>query len=82
MSGDAADSTDTRHEPDQVEPGKEGLGCRGQEMEGKKRKKKLKKENVGAGSFSPCFFFSAPVAAVAAWELIRNVLRARIALVS
>lgn len=26
MSGDAADSTDTRHEPDQVEPGKEGLG--------------------------------------------------------
>lgn len=26
MSGDAADSTDTRHEPDQVEPGKEGPG--------------------------------------------------------
>uniref|UniRef100_A0A8C8ACR0 POU domain protein n=1 Tax=Otus sunia TaxID=257818 RepID=A0A8C8ACR0_9STRI len=30
MSGDAADSTDTRHEPDQVEPGKEGPGCGGQ----------------------------------------------------
>lgn len=81
MSGDAADSTDTRHEPDQVEPGKEGLGWQGHQREGKEKEKKIKKGNVGAGSFSPCFF-SAAVAAVAAWELIRNVLRARIALVS
>lgn len=35
MSGDAADSTDTRHEPDQVEPGKEGLGHGGAPREGK-----------------------------------------------
>lgn len=53
-----------------------GRGTRGREK--KRKKKKIKKGNVGAGSFSPCFFS----AAVAAWELIRNVLRARIALVS
>lgn len=53
MSGDAADSTDTRHEPDQVEPGKEGLGWQGHERGGEKKEKE--KGNVGAGSFSPRF---------------------------
>lgn len=43
MSGDAADSTDTRHEPDQVEPGKEGLGWQGREGGERKEKKKKKK---------------------------------------
>lgn len=42
MSGDAADSTDTRHEPDQVEPGKEGLGWQGHERGGVKKRKKKK----------------------------------------
>ncbi|NXE68878.1 PO2F3 factor, partial [Calcarius ornatus] len=63
MSGDAADSTDARHEPDQVEPGKEGLGWQGHQREGEQKKKLTKKKggNVGAGSFSPCCsFFWAP----------------------
>lgn len=54
MSGDAADSTDTRHEPDQVEPGKEGLGHGGPPREGKGSR------GSGAGTFCRCF---APVAA-------------------
>lgn len=57
MSGDAADSTDTRHEPDQVEPGKEGLGWQGREGGERKEKEKKKKKmgNVSAGSLSPFF---------------------------
>lgn len=53
MSGDAADSTDTRREPDQVEPGKEGPGCGGQLREPEEGGKR--KGDVGAGSFCPCF---------------------------
>lgn len=79
MSGDAADSTDTRHEPDQVEPGKEGLGWQGHERGG--RKKGKRKRECGCWKFLPALC-SAPVAALPARELIRNVLWARIALVS
>lgn len=40
MSGDAADSTDTRHEPDQVEPGKDSPGYEEEAREPKKGKKR------------------------------------------
>lgn len=45
MSGDAADSTDTRHEPDQVEPGKGGPGHGGL----------LGRGAMGCWKFLPCF---------------------------
>ena len=54
MSGDAADSTDTRHEPDQVEPGKEGPGRGGQVREPYEGEEK-EKGGMGAGSFCLCF---------------------------
>lgn len=55
MSGDAADSTDTRHEPDQVEPGKEGWGPGGQAREPKEGGGRKEKGAMGAGSFCLCF---------------------------
>lgn len=56
MSGDAADSTDTRHEPDQVEPGKEGPGRGGQARKPEEVEERKEEEGgMGAGSFCPCF---------------------------
>lgn len=61
MSGDAADSTDTRHEPDQVEPGKEGPGRGGQARKPEEVGERKEEEGgTGAGSFCPCL---TPVAA-------------------
>lgn len=78
MSGDAADSTDTRHEPDQVEPGKEGLGHGGAPREGK-----------GSGglrcwNFLPvlCSCCCCLASFQPAGELIKNALWARVASVS
>lgn len=55
MSSDAADSTDTRHEPDHVEPGKEGLRCGGQVRDSKDGVERKEKGGMSAGSFSLCF---------------------------
>lgn len=55
MSGDAADSTDTRHEPDQVEPGKESPGCEEQARGPKEGKERQEKGGMGAPSFCLCF---------------------------
>lgn len=61
MSGDAADSTDTRHEPDQVEPGKEGLGWQGHNERGNKRKNNKKKGECGCWKFLPRAFSGLPL---------------------
>lgn len=82
MSGDAADSTDTRHEPDQVEPGKEGLGCGGQA----RREGKAKKWGAWVLEVSICALLDSCCWCIElsqpAWELIKNVLWARIVFVS
>lgn len=77
MSSDAADSTDTRHEPDQVEPGKGGWDTGGGGSVGQR----------GSGALQvPAMLCSTPVALrcapAASWELIKNALWARIAPVS